>query len=179
MGSELSPSESRATLEPADSGDGVEKGHEGSGSEGGANKQSVDQLLCGDGPEDEARPGLAPLVPSSTSDLNRKASVQENAGQDSSNEGGEAFGASDEVAVGSEPKTHTSDLFSDPLGSKDPCDGDKTAAGKMPQSMSRYSNAILFHSQHFNVKMLSIKCWSLMFLCLQTCTLILLIEQKT
>ncbi|XP_078797702.1 bridge-like lipid transfer protein family member 3B isoform X8 [Oryzias latipes] len=136
LGSELSPSESRATLEPADSGDGVEKGHEGSGSEGGANKQSVDQLLCGDGPEDEARPGLAPLVPSSTSDLNRKASVQENAGQDSSNEGGEAFGASDEVAVGSEPKTHTSDLFSDPLGSKDPCDGDKTAAGKMPQSMS-------------------------------------------
>uniref|UniRef100_A0A8C7ZKU6 Bridge-like lipid transfer protein family member 3B n=1 Tax=Oryzias sinensis TaxID=183150 RepID=A0A8C7ZKU6_9TELE len=137
LGSELSPSESRATLEPADSGDGVEKGHEGSGSEGGANKQSVDQLLCGDGPEDEARPGLAPLVPSSTSDLNRKASVQENAGQDSSNEGGEAFGASDEVAVGSEPKTHTSDLFSDPLGSKDSCDGDKTAAGKMPQSMSR------------------------------------------
>uniref|UniRef100_A0A3P9HRY7 UHRF1 binding protein 1-like n=1 Tax=Oryzias latipes TaxID=8090 RepID=A0A3P9HRY7_ORYLA len=136
LGSELSPSESRATLEPADSGDGVEKGHEGSGSEGAANKQSVDQLLCGDGPEDEARPGLAPLVPSSTSDLNRKASVQENAGQDSSNEGGEAFGASDEVAVGSEPKTHTSDLFSDPLGSKDPCDGDKTAAGKMPQSMS-------------------------------------------
>uniref|UniRef100_A0A8C7ZPM9 Bridge-like lipid transfer protein family member 3B n=1 Tax=Oryzias sinensis TaxID=183150 RepID=A0A8C7ZPM9_9TELE len=136
LGSELSPSESRATLEPADSGDGVEKGHEGSGSEGGANKQSVDQLLCGDGPEDEARPGLAPLVPSSTSDLNRKASVQENAGQDSSNEGGEAFGASDEVAVGSEPKTHTSDLFSDPLGSKDSCDGDKTAAGKMPQSMS-------------------------------------------
>uniref|UniRef100_A0A8C8E0I4 Bridge-like lipid transfer protein family member 3B n=1 Tax=Oryzias sinensis TaxID=183150 RepID=A0A8C8E0I4_9TELE len=48
LGSELSPSESRATLEPADSGDGVEKGHEGSGSEGGANKQSVDQLLCGD-----------------------------------------------------------------------------------------------------------------------------------
>uniref|UniRef100_A0A8C7ZM25 Bridge-like lipid transfer protein family member 3B n=1 Tax=Oryzias sinensis TaxID=183150 RepID=A0A8C7ZM25_9TELE len=136
LGSELSPSESRATLEPADSGDGVEKGHEGSGSEGGANKQSVDQLLCGDGPEDEVRPGLAPLVPSSTSDLNRKASVQENAGQDSSNEGGEAFGASDEVAVGSEPKTHTSDLFSDPLGSKDSGDGDKTAAGKMPQSMS-------------------------------------------
>uniref|UniRef100_A0A8C7ZKV7 Bridge-like lipid transfer protein family member 3B n=1 Tax=Oryzias sinensis TaxID=183150 RepID=A0A8C7ZKV7_9TELE len=62
LGSELSPSESRATLEPADSGDGVEKGHEGSGSEGGANKQSVDQLLCGDGPEDEARPGLAPLT---------------------------------------------------------------------------------------------------------------------
>ncbi|XP_024142019.1 UHRF1-binding protein 1-like isoform X3 [Oryzias melastigma] len=131
VGSELSPSESRANLEAGDSGEGAEKG-----SEEGANKQSVDQLLCGDGPEDEAKPGLAPLVPSSASDFNRKASIQENAGGDSSTEGGETLAAGDEVVGGAEPKTHPSDLFSDPLGSKDPCDKDKSAAGKMPQSMS-------------------------------------------
>uniref|UniRef100_A0A671VXS2 Bridge-like lipid transfer protein family member 3B n=1 Tax=Sparus aurata TaxID=8175 RepID=A0A671VXS2_SPAAU len=54
LGSELSPSESRGTLEPgSETGDGPEKGTEGAGSgfEGGAAKGgcSVDQLLCGEG----------------------------------------------------------------------------------------------------------------------------------
>ncbi|KAM6895466.1 bridge-like lipid transfer protein family member 3B isoform 1-T1 [Xenentodon cancila] len=143
-GSELSPSGSRGTLEPAsDAGEGAEKGNEGSGSEGGAAKPSftVDQLLCGDSP--------VPLVPSSTSaprrDSNHKVSEEErtlskSTGRGISDEGGDGVvdwsTAVDKVGVGLESKAQVSDSFSDPLSSKDFSDKDKTP-GKMPQSISR------------------------------------------
>ncbi|XP_050933554.1 LOW QUALITY PROTEIN: UHRF1-binding protein 1-like [Lates calcarifer] len=152
--SELSPSESRGTLEPgSDAGEGAEKGekgNEGSGSEGGAAKGSctVDQLLCGEGPESGATQGPAPLVPTSTSrpDSNHKASLEErtsakNTGRWSSDEGGEAvvdgLAAGEEMGAGLDSKTQTSDPLSDPLSSKDWSDKDKAAAAKMPQSISR------------------------------------------
>uniref|UniRef100_A0A4W6FH35 Bridge-like lipid transfer protein family member 3B n=1 Tax=Lates calcarifer TaxID=8187 RepID=A0A4W6FH35_LATCA len=151
--SELSPSESRGTLEPgSDAGEGAEKGekgNEGSGSEGGAAKGSctVDQLLCGEGPESGATQGPAPLVPTSTSrpDSNHKASLEErtsakNTGRWSSDEGGEAvvdgLAAGEEMGAGLDSKTQTSDPLSDPLSSKDWSDKDKAAAAKMPQSIS-------------------------------------------
>lgn len=153
LGSELSPSESRGTLEPgSDAGEGLEKGSEGagSGSEGGAAAKgacTVDQLLCGGGSEGGATHGPAPLVPSSSTarpDSNHKASLEErtsakNSGRWSSDDGGEAL--VDGLAGGEElgdAKTHTSDPLSDPLSSKDWSDKDTTAAGKMPQSVSRY-----------------------------------------
>ncbi|XP_063356529.1 UHRF1-binding protein 1-like isoform X2 [Pelmatolapia mariae] len=145
-GSELSPSESRGTLEPAsDARDGGEKGNEGSGSEGGGAKQSctVDQLLCGDGLEGGPMQVPAPLVPASTStthpDLNHKTSVEERTpakrtGRGSSDEGGEVLmdGLSGGDDMGSRlPCDH----LPDPLSSKDWSDKDKAA--KMPQSISR------------------------------------------
>ncbi|CAB1428341.1 unnamed protein product [Pleuronectes platessa] len=59
---ELSPSESRGTLEP-----GSDAG-EAAGSDGGGAKGTctVDQLLCGEGSESAATQGPAPLVPTST-----------------------------------------------------------------------------------------------------------------
>uniref|UniRef100_UPI0037E8506C bridge-like lipid transfer protein family member 3B isoform X3 n=1 Tax=Semicossyphus pulcher TaxID=241346 RepID=UPI0037E8506C len=143
LGSELSPSESRGTLEPgSDAGEGAEKGSlgAGSGSEGGAGKgacNTVDQLLCGEGSE-----GPAPLVPTSNlaarPDLNHKASLEErtsakNSGRRSSEGGGEAvvdgLAGGDEVA-------QTGDPLLDPLGSKEWSDKDPAAAAKMPQSIS-------------------------------------------
>ncbi|XP_072233725.1 bridge-like lipid transfer protein family member 3B isoform X2 [Leuresthes tenuis] len=151
VGSELSPSESRGTLEPSsDAGEGPEKGNDGSGSEGGAAKRpcSVDQLLCGEGTEGGAAQGLAPLLPSSTStshpDSNHKASAEErtpakNTGRGSSDEGGE--GVMDGLAhgdlMGLDSKVHVSDPPSDSLSSKEFNDKDKTATAKMPQSISR------------------------------------------
>lgn len=151
--SELSPSESRGTLEPgSDAGEGVEKaekGSDGSGSDRGATKGSctVDQLLCDEGSESVATQGPAPLIPTSTStqhpELNHKPSLEErtsvkNAGTWSSDEGGEVvvdgLAAGDEMGVGLDSKTQTSDPLSDRLSSKD-----KAAAAKMPQSISRYS----------------------------------------
>ncbi|GAA6221124.1 UHRF1-binding protein 1-like [Lates japonicus] len=152
--SELSPSESRGTLEPgSDAGEGAEKGekgNEGSGSEGAAKGScTVDQLLCGEGPESGATQGPAPLVPTSTSssrpDSNHKASLEErtsakNTGRCSSDEGGEAvvdgLAAGEEMGAGLDSKTQTSDPLSDPLSSKDWSDKDKAAAAKMPQSIS-------------------------------------------
>ncbi|XP_037837047.1 UHRF1-binding protein 1-like isoform X2 [Kryptolebias marmoratus] len=147
-GSELSPSESRGTLEPAgEAAEGSEKGNEGSGSEAGAAKQpcTVDQLLCSEGPENGATQCPAPLVPSSNSvDSNQKPSEEErtpskNSVRASSDEGAEGTGnglaAGDEVGLDS--KTQVSDHLSDPLSSKDFSDKDKTATAKMPQSVSR------------------------------------------
>ncbi|XP_029317790.1 bridge-like lipid transfer protein family member 3B isoform X3 [Cottoperca gobio] len=141
LGSELSPSESRGTLEPgSDAGEGMEKGSEGAGSEGGAAKGActVDQLLCGEGSE-----GPTPLVPNSTSttrpDSNHKALLEErtsakNSGRRSSDEGGEAraegMDGGEDVGAGLDSKTQTSDPLSDWS------DKDKAAAGKMPQSIS-------------------------------------------
>ncbi|XP_041819780.1 UHRF1-binding protein 1-like isoform X3 [Chelmon rostratus] len=154
LGSELSPSESRGTLEPgSDAGDGAEKGSEGagSGSEGGAAKGActVDQLLCGDGFEGGATHGPVPLAPTSSSttrpDSNHKASLEErtsskNSGRWSSDDGGEAvadgLAGGEEVGPGLDSKTQTSDPLSDPLSSKDWNDKDSAAAAKMPQSVS-------------------------------------------
>ncbi|KAK9525760.1 hypothetical protein VZT92_016442 [Zoarces viviparus] len=137
LGSELSPSESRGTL---DAGEGAEKGT--SGSEGGAARGActADQLLCGEGSEGGATHGPAPLVPNYTSttrpDSNHKASVDErtfakNSGRRSSDEGGEmVLDGGEDVGGGLDSKTQTSDPLSD-------CsDKDKSAAAKMPQSVS-------------------------------------------
>ncbi|XP_078137603.1 bridge-like lipid transfer protein family member 3B isoform X3 [Sander vitreus] len=146
LGSELSPSESRGTLEPgSDAGEGAEKGSEGagSGSEGGAARgaYTVDQLLCGDSSEGGASHGPAPLVPNSTRpDSNHKASLDErtsakNSGRRSSDEGGEAvvdgLAGGEDVVAGLDSKTQTGDPLSDWS------DKDKAAAAKMPQSISR------------------------------------------
>lgn len=165
LGSELSPSESRGTLEPgSDAGDGPEKASEGAGagSEGGAAKGSctVDQLLCGEGSEGGATHGPAPLVPTSTSaarpDSNHKASLEErtsakNSGRRSSDEGGEVVvdgvAGGEDVGAGLDSKAQTSDPLSDPL-SKDWSDKDTAAAAKMPQSISRYSVYHTKNKQH-------------------------------
>ncbi|KAM9327737.1 bridge-like lipid transfer protein family member 3B isoform 5-T5 [Pholidichthys leucotaenia] len=146
--SEISPSESRGALEPAaDSVEVTERPNEGSGTEKGAANPpcTVDQLLCGEGPEGGATQGPAPLVPTSTSiarqDLDHKSSVEErtpskNSGRGSSEEGGEdELAGGVEAEAGLEPKTQPRDLLSYPLGSKDWTDKDKS--GKMPQSISR------------------------------------------
>ncbi|KAM9327735.1 bridge-like lipid transfer protein family member 3B isoform 3-T3 [Pholidichthys leucotaenia] len=145
--SEISPSESRGALEPAaDSVEVTERPNEGSGTEKGAANPpcTVDQLLCGEGPEGGATQGPAPLVPTSTSiarqDLDHKSSVEErtpskNSGRGSSEEGGEdELAGGVEAEAGLEPKTQPRDLLSYPLGSKDWTDKDKS--GKMPQSIS-------------------------------------------
>lgn len=137
LGSELSPSESRGTLEPgSEAGDGPEKGTEGAGSgfEGGAAKGgcSVDQLLCGEGSD-----GPTPLVPTT----NHKASLEERtSAKNSSDEGGEAVvdGLGGVDGAGLDPRTQASDPLSDQLGSKDWSDKDSAAASKMSQSISRY-----------------------------------------
>ncbi|XP_060935485.1 UHRF1-binding protein 1-like isoform X1 [Limanda limanda] len=130
---ELSPSESRGTLEP-----GSDAG-EAAGSEGGGAKGSctVDQLLCGEGSESAATQGPAPLVPTSTTavppDSNHKASLEErtSAKRWSSEEGGEM--PVDGLTLGDGTGV---DPLSDPSGSKDWSDKDKAAAAKMSQSSS-------------------------------------------
>ncbi|KAF7647700.1 hypothetical protein LDENG_00167960 [Lucifuga dentata] len=157
LGSELSPSESRGTLEPGnDSGEGAEKGERGSDGAGcgleGRDKAacSVDQLFCGEGLESGATQGPAPLVPTSTStvrrDSHRKASLEErtlskNAGRWSSDEGGEVMvdgqTGGEEHGGGLDSKPQVGEPLSDPLCTKDWSDKDKAAAAKMPQSISR------------------------------------------
>lgn len=152
LGSELSPSESRGTLEPgSDAGEGGEKSRRGSegvgsGCEGGAAKSvcnTVDQLLC-----DEGSGGPAPLVPTAPSatcaELNHKGllddrTTNKNSGKWSSEEGGEVGvdGLAGGEEVGAE-KTLTGESLLDPLSSKDWNDKDTAASGKMPQSISRY-----------------------------------------
>lgn len=154
LGSELSPSESRGTLGPAsEAGDVAEKGSEGggSGSEAGTVKApcTVDQLLCGESSEG----GPAPLLPASSStprpELNHRASQEDRtpsakaSGRRSSDEAGEAvldgLAAGEEMRAGLDLRPQTSEAMSDPLSSKDWGDKDPGTAGKMPQSISRYS----------------------------------------
>ncbi|XP_068442399.1 bridge-like lipid transfer protein family member 3B isoform X2 [Clinocottus analis] len=135
LGSELSPSDSRGTL---DTGEGAEKGSDGSeGAAGVATSKgacTVDQLLCGEESE-----GPAPLVPNYASrpDSNHKAAADERtfakiSGRRSSEEGGgTGVDGGDDAGAGLDSKTQTSDPLAD--GS----DKDKSAAGKMPQSISR------------------------------------------
>nr|XP_040029013.1 UHRF1-binding protein 1-like isoform X4 [Gasterosteus aculeatus aculeatus] len=113
MGSELSPSESRGTL---DAGEVAEKGSEGSGPEGGAAKgaSTVDQLLCADGLGGGATHGPAPLVPSyaptARRDSNHNAAADEqtlskNSGRRGSDEGdGMAVEGGEDAGAGLDPK---------------------------------------------------------------------------
>ncbi|CAJ1054782.1 UHRF1-binding protein 1-like isoform X1 [Xyrichtys novacula] len=153
LGSELSPSESRGTLEAggevSEAAEKTEKGSEGAGSgcEGGAAKgvcNTVDQLLCGEGSE-----GPAPLMPTSTTatrlELNHRGSLDDrttakNSGRWSSEEGGDTvvdgLTGGEEVGAGLDSKTQTNDPLLDPLSSKDWADKDAAASAKMPQSIS-------------------------------------------
>uniref|UniRef100_A0A665W5M0 Uncharacterized protein n=1 Tax=Echeneis naucrates TaxID=173247 RepID=A0A665W5M0_ECHNA len=154
--SELSPSESRGTLEPgSDAGERTEKaekGNEGCGSEGAAAKGpcTVDQLLCSEGSDSGATQGPTPLIPTHTlttrPDSNHKSSLEErtktkNPGRWSSDEGSETLldglSVGDGVGAGLDSKAQTSDALSDPLSSKDLNDKDKAAAARMSQSVSR------------------------------------------
>ncbi|KAJ4924655.1 hypothetical protein JOQ06_003607 [Pogonophryne albipinna] len=128
LGSELSPSDSRGTLEPGgEAGEGLERGSEGGGA------CTVDQLLCGEGSE-----GPAPLVPNSSSrpDSDHKALLEDrtsakNSGRRSSDEAWEAGadGLAGNEDLGLDSKAQTGDPLSDW--------SDKDKAGKMPQSVSR------------------------------------------
>uniref|UniRef100_A0A3Q3JB10 Chorein N-terminal domain-containing protein n=1 Tax=Monopterus albus TaxID=43700 RepID=A0A3Q3JB10_MONAL len=143
--SELSPSESRGTLEPvSDTGEVVEKSEKGN--EGSC---SVDQLLGGEGSDGGAMQCPPPLVPTSMSthhpDSNHKASLDEstlakNTGKWSSDAGGEAvlevLVAGDGMGDGLDSKTQASEPLFDPLTSKDWSDKDQAAAAKMSQSVS-------------------------------------------
>ncbi|XP_034145950.1 UHRF1-binding protein 1-like isoform X2 [Esox lucius] len=143
LGSELSPSESRANLEAGcDGGEGGNRGTpvEEAGAKGGC---MVDQLLCGVIEDGGITQGPAPLVPASAS--NRTASLDERTGRSSLEEVGEALGEA--WTVGEEPaavvncKAQTSESsgaepsIPDPISSKDW--NEKNPGARMPQSVSR------------------------------------------
>ncbi|XP_061523827.1 UHRF1-binding protein 1-like isoform X3 [Phycodurus eques] len=119
LGSELSPSESRGTMEP-----GAER--EGKGS------SSVDQMLCGDVADAKAPRGPDPLVPTAAVASNPKPSLEErtpsakNAGRWNSDEGEEMVA---EVFAG-EDESGLQKAAGEPL-----CE-DKAAAAKTPQFTS-------------------------------------------
>ncbi|KAM8910542.1 bridge-like lipid transfer protein family member 3B isoform 1-T1 [Spinachia spinachia] len=108
LGSELSPSESRGTLDAAEV---AEKGSDGSGPEGAS---VVDQLLCGERLGGGATHGPAPLVPSyaptARRDSNHNAAADEgtsgkNSGRRSSDEGGgTAVEGGEDAAAGLDSK---------------------------------------------------------------------------
>uniref|UniRef100_A0A3B5M3X3 Bridge-like lipid transfer protein family member 3B n=1 Tax=Xiphophorus couchianus TaxID=32473 RepID=A0A3B5M3X3_9TELE len=136
-GSELSPSESRGTLEPAgDVAEGPGKANEEPGSQdGGAAKQpcTVDQLLCGEGPEGGATLYATPLIPSSTCEERTPVKNPDRGASEAVGEGlVDGLGTGDEAGSGLDPKT----ALTDPLS--DFSDKEKAAAAKMPQSISRY-----------------------------------------
>ncbi|XP_057712096.1 UHRF1-binding protein 1-like isoform X2 [Corythoichthys intestinalis] len=116
LGSEVSPPESRGTLEPGGDGDGKRT-------------YSVDQMLCGDTPGAKAPRGPDPLIPAGLTESNRKSSSEErtanNAESRSSDEGGETV--PDVFASQDETK----------LQAGEPLCEDKTAAAKMFQLTSR------------------------------------------
>ncbi|XP_008398774.1 bridge-like lipid transfer protein family member 3B isoform X2 [Poecilia reticulata] len=135
-GSELSPSESRGTLEPAgDVAEGTARVNEEPGSDdGGAAKQpcTVDQLLCGEGPEGGATLGATPLIPSSACEERTPAKNPDKGASEAVGEGVvDGLGTGDEAGSGLDPKP----AFTDPLS--DFSDKEKAAAAKMPQSISR------------------------------------------
>ncbi|XP_015252269.1 PREDICTED: UHRF1-binding protein 1-like isoform X1 [Cyprinodon variegatus] len=125
VGSELSPSESRGTLEPgSDAREGSIKGNEEPTSQDGG--AAVDQLLCGAVPE-----GGATLIPS----LASEETPAKNTEREASDEGAEAvvdgLASGEEVSSTLDSKTSVGDPLSD-LNEKE-----KTAAAKIPQSISR------------------------------------------
>ncbi|XP_054910822.1 UHRF1-binding protein 1-like isoform X2 [Poeciliopsis prolifica] len=135
-GSELSPSESRGTLEPAgDAAEGPGRANGDPGSEdGGAAKQpcTVDLLLCSEGPEGGATLGATPLIPSSTCEERTPVTNPDRGASEAVGEGlVDGLGTGDEAGSGLDPKT----ALTDPLS--DFSDKEKAAAAKMPQSISR------------------------------------------
>ncbi|CAL9682892.1 unnamed protein product [Knipowitschia caucasica] len=141
LASEVSPSESKGTLDPArEPADGADKGAEETGGrlEGGTAKSSctVDQLLCGGILEEEVTPGRTPLIPTSSStssDTNHKVSVDErtstkNTGKRASE--GELKPMGDGELASGIHKAQNCDPLCEPSD-------DKMSAGKMPQSVSR------------------------------------------
>lgn len=125
VGSDLSPSESRGTLEPgSDAREGSVKGNEEPTSQDGG--AAVDQLLCGAVPE-----GGATLIPS----LASEETPAKNTEREASDEGAEAvvdgLASGEEVSSTLDSKTSVGDPLSD-LNEKE-----KTTAAKIPQSISR------------------------------------------
>ncbi|CDQ91756.1 unnamed protein product [Oncorhynchus mykiss] len=129
LGSELSPSESRCTLETgSDGGEGGDRGThvEGAGTKGSC---TVDQLMCG--VEGGITQGPAPLIPASAPNL--KASFDERTGRSSSEELGEAI--LEARTGGEEPGTGVDyPTLSDPLSTKDW--NEKNPGARLPESMS-------------------------------------------
>lgn len=145
--SELSPSESRGTLdpprEPADGADRVSEETSGrTESVAAKGPCTVDQLLCGDILENEASQGRTPLLPtSSTTNSSHKVSIDErtsakNSGKWSSEEGKVMDGLGGVSELSEISKSQNCDPLCDPLGGTDTNDKDKTAIGKMAQSAS-------------------------------------------
>ncbi|XP_055793613.1 bridge-like lipid transfer protein family member 3B isoform X2 [Salvelinus fontinalis] len=143
LGSELSPSESRCTLETGS--DGGEGGGRGTHVEGAGTKGSctVDQLMCGGGVEGGITQGPAPLIPASA--LNLKVSLDERTGRSSSEELGEASlearTEGEELGTGVDCKAQQGEssgadpTLSDPLSTKDW--NEKNPEARLPESMSR------------------------------------------
>uniref|UniRef100_A0A8C8CFV6 UHRF1-binding protein 1-like n=1 Tax=Oncorhynchus tshawytscha TaxID=74940 RepID=A0A8C8CFV6_ONCTS len=141
LGSELSPSESRCTLETgSDGGEGGDRGThvEGAGAKGSC---TVDQLMCG--VEGGITQGPAPLIPASAPNL--KASLDERTGRSSSEELGEAsleaWTGGEEPGTGVDCKAQqgvssgADPTLSDPLSTKDW--NEKNPGARLPESMSR------------------------------------------
>ncbi|XP_038852528.1 UHRF1-binding protein 1-like isoform X2 [Salvelinus namaycush] len=142
LGSELSPSESRCTLETgSDGGEGGDRGThvEGAGTKGSC---TVDQLMCGGGVEGGITQGPAPLIPASA--LNLKVSLDERTGRSSSEELGEASlearTEGEELGTGVDCKAQQGEssgadpTLSDPLSTKDW--NEKNPGARLPESMS-------------------------------------------
>ncbi|XP_055761890.1 bridge-like lipid transfer protein family member 3B isoform X3 [Salvelinus fontinalis] len=140
--SELSPSESRCTLETgSDGGEGGDRGThvEGAGTKGSC---TVDQLMCGGGVEGGITQGPAPLIPASAPNL--KASLDERTGRSSSKELGEASlearTGGEEPGTGVDCKAQQGEsssadpTLSDPLSTKDW--NEKNPGARLPESMS-------------------------------------------
>ncbi|XP_071188349.1 bridge-like lipid transfer protein family member 3B isoform X1 [Salvelinus alpinus] len=143
LGSELSPSESRCTLETgSDGGEGGDRGThvEVAGTKGSC---TVDQLMCGGGVEGGITQGPAPLIPASA--LNLKVSLDERTGRSSSEELGEASlearTEGEELGTGVDCKAQQGEssgadpTLSDPLSTKDW--NEKNPGARLPESMSR------------------------------------------
>lgn len=147
--SELSPSESRGTLdpprEPADGADRVSEEASGRSESGAVKGQcTVDQLLCGEILEDEVSQGRPPLLPASSttcSDSNHKVSVDErtsakNSGKWISEEGKLIDGLGGVSELSEISKSQNWDPLCDTLSGTDSNDKDKNASGKMAHSVS-------------------------------------------
>lgn len=151
LNSDVSPSESRATLE---AGSEVSEGHERP-SAAGEGTRNVDQLLCADRNSINA----SPLLPSSSSGL-RKASMDERSSVASGGrvpseerkdlrEGSPNGDTSRSEAKGQHNETSQSgtDLV-DPISDTSSREwNDKSQGARLPQSMSRYCIVCAFRTQ--------------------------------
>ncbi|XP_051911842.1 UHRF1-binding protein 1-like isoform X3 [Hippocampus zosterae] len=117
LGSELSPSESRGTLEPG--GEGAGKG-----------SSTVDQMLCGDAKT--PRGGPDPLVPTAAATSNHQSSHEERTSSSAKNAERWNCGEGGGEMVAKEDETK--------FQAGEPLCEDKAAANKMPQSTSSSSS---------------------------------------